>query len=295
MPAPESLRPPAGILVEIRQGGRLVAALPLGDDTIEVTLRDVRSGLPLGSLTARGPVLGRIDEQPLPSIARAPSDDFTMPLPETTHTASRSPAEPTGDLDHDEPETETAEAPHPASRRRVPNLAGNLWSGATDEPTSPAMVPRHVSLADEESSLTIPRPTALSPEPQPGEHTVSRHLESLDDEGTLSSLLEEVHTGATVPPAEVWTRNASEWRSAGRLKPGQLAKARRGWVRLETDGRLVVSPGPELAGTATMVDGTTIEIQKGSQRVRLPAGSSIILRGPGHGLYVRADPPLPGH
>ena len=57
----------------------------------------------------------------------------------------------------------------------------------------------------------------------------------------------------------------------------------------------MVNPGPELSGTATMADGTTLEIRKGGEKIRLPAGSSVILRGTGHGLYVRTDPPLPSH
>ena len=97
-----------------------------------------------------------------------------------------------------------------------------------------------------------------------------------------------------VPPAEVWTRNASEWRTAGRLLPGQRTKVQEGWVELDDSGRLLVHPGPEMSGTATLVNGRTVEISRNSQRVRLPPGSSVILRGPGHGLYVRADPPSPG-
>ena len=280
-----------GILVEIHQGGRLIAALPLGSDPIEVTLRDARSGLPLGSLSARGPVLGHIDEQPLPSVTRAPSDDFTMPLPERT----RSVGEPTGDLDRSEPETETAEAPHPASASpvAVPNLARDARHPHTDEQTSPALLPMQPRRGTLTASQTRPRrghTTARTPEP-----TLSEHLESITDEHTVSGLLEEAIEAHAIPPAEVWTRNASEWRSAGRLHPGHRATARRGWVSLELDGHLVAFPGPELSGTATMVDGTTIELRKGGKRVRLPPGSSVILRGTGHGLYVRADPPLPSH
>jgi len=288
---------PGGTLVEIRQGGRLIAALPLGSDAIEVTLRDVRSGLPLGTLSARGPVLGRIDEQPVPRLTRATADDdFTMPLPERTDTVSTTVDEPTGDLDAAEPETETAEAPRPPATvgRRVPNLARNRWTTDTDEETSPAIAPVRVLQADDESSLTVPRPTAIATAGgRIKEHTLSEHLEAIPKEETLSAHLEPAQP--TVPPAEVWTRNASEWRSAGRLLPGQRAKARRGWVKLENSGHLVVNAGPDLAGTATMVDGTTVEITKGHKRIRLPAGSSVILRGHGHGLYVRADPPLPAH
>ena len=98
----------------------------------------------------------------------------------------------------------------------------------------------------------------------------------------------------SVPPAEVWTRNASEWRTAGRLLPGQRTVVQDGWVELDDAGRLVVNPGPEMSGTATLVNGRTVEIARSSKRLRLPPGSSVILRGPGHGLYVRAEPPSPG-
>lgn len=293
----DSTARPSGILVEIRQGGRLLAALPLGSDPIEVTLRDIQSGLPLGTLSARGPQVGVNDETPVPRLARVPDDDFTMPLPESTDTFSRAPTEEaTGDLDGDAPDTETAEVPRSARSRdrRVPNLAQNIWTDASDEATSPAIAPTLLPDPDDESSLTIPRPTAIAATGP--EETLSAHLiDAVAAEESVSLHLEPVPVRTTVPPAEVWTRNASEWRSAGRLVPGGRATARRGWVSLELDGRLIVSPGPELAGTATLVDGSTIEIRKGGQRVRLPAGSSVILRGTGHGLYVRADPPHPSH
>ena len=89
----------SGILVEIRQGGRLIAALPLGAEPIEVTLRDLQSGLPLGTLSARGPTFGHMDERPLPRLARAPEDDITMPLPEPQSPHRYRQSEPTGDLD----------------------------------------------------------------------------------------------------------------------------------------------------------------------------------------------------
>jgi hypothetical protein len=287
----------AGILVEIRQGGRLLAALPLGVDPIEVTLRDIRSGLPLGTLSAKGPAPGKIDEPPMPRPVRPPDDDITMPLPERTYSSYRRRPELTGDLDGDEPETETAEAqrPGPYLDRQVPNLARSTRSAVTDESTSPAM-PRATPMARHDSdALAVAPSTGLRP-PKAPEHTLSSHLTPVEtSEETISSLLQYVDLPAAIPPAEVWTRTASEWRSAGRLNPGQAARERQGWVRLETDGRLMVNPGPELSGTATMADGTTLEIRKGGEKIRLPAGSSVILRGTGHGLYVRTDPPLPSH
>ena len=287
--------PKSGILVEIHQGGRLIAALPLGVEPIEVTLRDIRSGLPLGTLSAKGPSSGHIDETPMRRPVRAPEDDITMPFPEATASNPYRRREPTGDLDAEALDTETAEAPRPGTQadRKVPNLARSAWGHTTDEATSPAMPTATMRLADHEESLTVPRPSGMT-RARRRESTLSEALEPIESsEETLSGMLEYVGTPATVPPAEVWTRTASEWRSAGRLKPGQSAKAREGWVRLETDGSLWVHPGPELEGTATMTDGNTREIRKGGPRVRLPPGSSVILRGTGHGLYVRTDPPLP--
>ena len=285
----------SGILVEIRQGGRLIAALPLGTEPIEVTLRELQSGLPLGTLSARGPTFGRMDERPLPRLARAPEDDITMPLPEPQSTYRYGQSEPTGDLDAEALETETAEAPRQAPHPdgKVPNLARSAWGHTTEEATSPVIPTSTVRLESPRDALTLPQPTRLSAEP-PAEAAFHGQLEpSETGEETLSGLLEYVGTSVSVPPAEVWIRNAAEWRSAGRLSPGQSARARTGWVRLDEDGHLVIHPGPELQGTATMTDGTTLEIRKGGRQVRLPAGSSVILRGPGHGLYVRTDPPLP--
>jgi len=388
--------PAPGILIEIRQGGRLIAALPLAAEPIEMTLRDIRSGLPLGTLVAKGPTLSGVDEQPVPKLSRPPEDDFTLPFPERSETVSALLAdagpEPTGDLEHTDPETETAEAPRPAPPPRaqsVPNLARAQRIPDTDENTSPAVVPVSAlpEHADEEPSRTVPRPTAVSGLPQRSapsrarqktqrrertqrqassprnertqrqakpprseqthradealrrEETLSAHLEDLSPgfgagaEDTVGSLLVEATRSQVqreetlgahlvdaapssrsrkvppapkgsrkpplrrlenVPPAEVWTRNASEWRTAGRLLPGQRTAVQQGWVELDDSGRLLVYAGPEMSGTATLVNGRTVEIKRNGQRVRLPPGSSVILRGPGHGLYVRADPPSPG-
>ncbi|HCH61356.1 MAG: hypothetical protein CL927_04470 [Deltaproteobacteria bacterium] len=284
---------PSGILVEIRQGGRLLAALPLGTEPIEVTLRDIRSGLPLGTLSAKGPARGQIDEQPLPRLTRAPEDDITMPLPERPAHPPRWDSDRTGDLDAEALETETAEAPRSVARlfQQVPNLAQNIWGHTTEEATSPTIPTATGHFGDHSDSLTIPRST---PQQTGQEATLSGALEPMEtSEETISGLLEYVGGSVAVPPAEVWVRNASEWRSAGRLPAGQSARSRQGWVRLDENGDLVVHPGPELHGTATMADGTSLELEKGASQVRLPAGSSVILRGTGHGLYVRTDPPLP--
>ena len=358
-----------GLLIEVRQGGRLVAALPLASEPIELTLRDIRSGLPMGTLVARGPTLGGVDEQPVPKLTRPPEDDLTLPLPERSetisakhsakHSAVAAPKrELTGDLDHTDPETETAEAsieelgelskliPNLADTRRTPDTRRTFDN---DDATSPSIKTVARRQADEEPSRTRPRPTAVSGLPMgrsgpPSgyvddvstadlvEDTLGAHLmDAREDtvgsmlvEATRAQLKSEETLGAhlvdaaparskrhvppapagsrkpparrlsSVPPAEVWTRNASEWRTAGRLLQGQRTTVQQGWVELDDSGRLVVYAGPEMSGTATLVNGRTVEITRNSQRVRLPPGSSVILRGSGHGLYVRADPPSPG-
>lgn len=327
------------LLVEVRQNGRLIATFPISADPVTVTLRDVQSGVPLAMFTGQTPVMGQVDETPVPTLPRLPDDDFTMPVPEQSltpppadepsetfsHILVPDPTvtvglalEPTGDLDAPEPETEKAprtEAPR-AAPASIPNLAqppanptpprrvatkaavekktakaartvqsrrsAPPSSSAVDDRTSPSIHRVELHTTDEEPSRTMRTPLvpAYIAEPTHSEETLSGHL------------IPEVV--ATVAPAEVWNRNASEWRSAGRLQVGQRATARSGWVELTPAGGLAVSTGPELTGTATLVDGRTREIEPNSKVIELPAGSSVILRGAGHGLYVRTDPPMPG-
>ena len=93
-------------------------------------------------------------------------------------------------------------------------------------------------------------------------------------------------------PAEVWVRRRNEWRNAGSLVPGQRVPMIGGWVRLDPDGRLVVCPGEAMAGSATLLDGRTVEIQSGQDAIRLPPGASVLLRSGEQGLYVRSEPVL---
>jgi hypothetical protein len=94
-----------------------------------------------------------------------------------------------------------------------------------------------------------------------------------------------------VAPAEVWVRRQSEWRAGGKLAPGQRAVARGGWVRYGEDGVLTVDPGPGLSGSATFVDGQTIELAAGAAPRRLAPGASVMLRDGDYALYVRAEVP----
>lgn len=311
----------SGLLVEIRQAGQLVGQWRLGAAPVEIVLRDGTSGDIMGTFTARGPASSGVDEAPVPRVSpRQHGDDFTMPLPEPTQGGP----EPTGDLYADEPETETAEAPLPArSRARVPNLARQP---DTDEHTSPSVAERghtHIDLGrsespratselsptddgDDEVSRTRPRAPLYNAVGDfslgQDEHTLGADLLTdgmSEGDATVGHLLTEdgpgsepAVAGIDVPPAEVWLRNATEWRSASRLRPGERTTARQGWVELDARGRLRVMPGPELSGTATLADGQTHEIRAGSGLLMLPPGASVILRGPGHGIYVRADPPV---
>ncbi|NOY24745.1 MAG: hypothetical protein GXP62_02635 [Oligoflexia bacterium] len=98
------------------------------------------------------------------------------------------------------------------------------------------------------------------------------------------------HADRTVPPAEVWAQKRGEWRNVGTLVPGQRVRILGGFVRLSSDGRLVVSAGTNLSGTATLVDGRMVEIAVGQEYIALPAGSSVMLASGERGLYVRSEP-----
>lgn len=98
---------------------------------------------------------------------------------------------------------------------------------------------------------------------------------------------------STVRPAEVWVLRHNAWRSGGNIRPGQRATSRGGWVRLDSDGRLTILAGTELAGSGTLVDGRSVPIPTGGDAVRLPAGSSVLLRSGEHGIYVRSEPTGP--
>jgi hypothetical protein len=117
------------------------------------------------------------------------------------------------------------------------------------------------------------------PEPTASLQRVERHSET--SEPTLFD------------PAEVWIQNHGEWRSAGELHAKQRVTTLGGWIRNTKSGRLVVSPGPRLAGSATLPDGRTVEIAASSQAVSLPPGASVLLGDGHHGIYVRSEPMVP--
>ncbi|MCB9777138.1 MAG: hypothetical protein H6742_01075 [Alphaproteobacteria bacterium] len=140
-----------------------------------------------------------------------------------------------------------------------------------------------LAAADDEPSLTarIARPDR--------EDTGKRA--STDPEQTARSLVRPPVTRARRPqPAEVWAQKRGEWKSIGQLTPGQRVRTLGGWVRLAPDGRLVVSSGHDLSGTATLIDGRMLEIDRGQEFIALPPGSSVMLAHGDRGIYVRSEP-----
>jgi hypothetical protein len=249
------------------------------------------------------PVLpsGVLDEAPLPSLEREVGDDLTMPLPEVTE------SEPSTSL----PEPETDEAP-PRSRARpgVPNLA-KLGARPAKSPRpagrTKAPVQRRRS-APKMQPVLSPALDELGPVDEETFHDDQFDLDGLlEDEREVSrtapsgltqaleSQPEPTVGGDLVPeivarPAEVWIRSSNSWRSAGQLLPGRKATSRGGWVQLEDGGGLLVSCGPELAGTATLMDGQSFDLDGTHGERRLPPGASVILRAGAYGLYVRSEP-----
>jgi len=92
--------------------------------------------------------------------------------------------------------------------------------------------------------------------------------------------------------AEVWSCEKGEWKHQGSLSPGQQARMGEGYVRLERQGGLRVSPGPRLAGVAILPTGSQIEIQPGGGSMSLPAGSCVTMVTmvtKARSFYVRSD------
>ena len=187
--------PKSGILVEIHQGGRLIAALPLGVEPIEVTLRDIRSGLPLGTLSAKGPSSGHIDETPMSRPVRAPEDDITMPFGQDQPVPRA-----TGDLDA-RPSTPRPPKPRPGALadRKVPNLARSAWGHTTDSHLAGHAHRDHAprrprGIADDAPPDGRDRVTA------PGVHPLGGARAPRDREETLSGMLEGVAPPLYRPP-----------------------------------------------------------------------------------------------
>lgn len=232
------------IVLRVERGGQVLGSWSLGDEPLTMSMVDLASGSVLARFTAAGPPppAEGVDEVPF-DLARIEDDDFTMPLPEPTRSASGSLGE----------RQETQEGPRPRPGMR--NLAQESGDGLTA-----FLIP-----ADDESTVTrrLP-PEVLTANPA--------------DEAQRPT------------PAEVWTQKRGEWRNLGPLIPGQRVSTMGGWVRLSPDGRLVVSSGQALSGTATLIDGRMIDIEAGREHIALPAGSSVMLAAGDRGLYVRSEP-----
>jgi hypothetical protein len=276
--APSASPAAPALRLELRLGGRQIGAWDLQGEPLALIFRDSASGAELGRLRATGgpgPDDQGLDEAPvLPPLRRAADDDLTMPLPEPTGSLGALELETTGTTGglSDKP---TEEAAPPAWRGAVPNLA-------------------MLAARPPEDDLTLPGPEVDAPAaagpadgPPPDEETwqdLTLH-EDLDlDEPSGAR-------GAPrpAPPAEVWVRRDDEWRPAGQLQPGRQATVQGAVVRLRPDGALQVDCGPQLAGTATLLDGQTLDLPPG-RGARLPPGASVILRSGDHGLYVRSEP-----
>lgn len=310
----------SGLVLHIRRGRQLLGAWTLDDVPLEMAIVDEESGRVLGRFTASGadpepdgldtqptlpePLRGGHDEVPVAAPApRMSGDDFTMPLPESTEAT-----EPTADLVTDTAETEEADLAARLSRSRprpIPNLAArqggegeietvtNLGDLPTQEAPAdlfdaPVDLLDDPAVLDEETgirqALDLGPPPAAAPPPVEDD----LDLEGLEEEDELD-LGPPTTVGGAVSPAEVWVRRQSEWRSGGSLKPGQRAVSRGGWVRLRRDGCLVVRPGPSLSGSATLADGSAVDIDRDVPPLELPAGASVLLRAGEYGLYVRTE------
>lgn len=319
----------ARLVLRIERNGRLLGSWSLGDEPLEMKMVDLATGAVVARFTASAEALGvqagGLDEVPH-TLPRLNGDDFTMPLPEPTRTGpgafpteeaprrprtlrnlasgARPPAgevtacdgltrelveveesEESDDLDLDDLQDDGGtlsldEVPFRGvdDRATEVGLTGELRTATVDLPRP--TVPFGGQPFDDAPSLTRP-----SPLPRPS---------STDPEQTPRALVKPApNRVAAPPPAEVWAQKRGEWKSVGHLVPGQRVSTLGGWVRLAPDGRLVVSSGSSLAGTATLIDGRMMEIAAGQDFLALPPGSSVMLAVGDRGIYVRSEP-LPG-
>lgn len=115
------------------------------------------------------------------------------------------------------------------------------------------------------------------------EPTVVEEREHTSEQGGAEAQPQEIN------PAEVWSCENGEWRYQGSLSPGQQARMGEGYVRLEREGSLRVSPGPRLEGVAILPTGNQLEIQPGGGGISLPAGSCVTMVTKARSFYVRSD------
>lgn len=265
------------LVLRVERGGRLLGSWSLNGDPLQMSLHDLTTGEEIGRFVASAPGAAH-DEVPHATPSRSTGDDLTMPLPERTET---------GALET----TDAGDQQQTVIRRRPVNLAKAfrpaLSAGPAAEPDERSMeleldedvLADAINDADDpldDVSLALPLPEPVA-EPPPPTEDVPR-----------VSKPRPIRPVA-VRGAEVWVMRNDSWISGGRIQPGQRARSRGGWVRLERDGSLSLASGPELAGTATLPDGRTVSVPAQSEELRFVPGTSILLRAQQHGLYVRSE------
>jgi len=299
----------ARLVLRVERGGRLLGSWGLGDEPLEMSVHDLVTGEELGRFTAKG-APGRVDEVPIVAPDRGTGDDLTMPLPEPTDVgealettdgtgdggapAARGPAVPNlARRFGDDPRPTVTVAPDdtsdPAARRPLPSTRDLTTGEATETGGLPGFTEElsvELSVSQELSLELDPAELGLAPPPRP--RPIPEAPPPTEDVPRVSRALP--FSPPIVRPAEVWVLRDNAWRNGGSLQPGQRATARGGWVRLENDGRLTVTPGAELSGSSTLTDGRAIDIAAGTAATRLPPGASVLLRSGPHGIYVRSEP-----
>jgi len=296
----------ARLVLRVRRGGRLLGSWTLGQQPLEFSIVDLNTGVELGSFTAKGADIvakttaSGVDEVPFAAPLRLEGDDFTVPIPEPTGGVS----DP-GPTEERKPVRNLARDPLLHVGRiqgddlTMPHPDHTVTAGIPVQPASGGMsgFPKGGFTADP----AVPEDTSQMPEVTLGEALSTLELQTEEVQDASLPLQEhdtiERPAMRSVPPkprpvqaAEVWVRKSSEWRSAGRLVTGQRVRMLGAWMRLRSDGRLVVNPGSRMAGSGTMVDGRHVEIDAGQDAISLPAGASVLLCFKEHGLYVRTEP-----
>ncbi len=250
------------LVLRVKRGERTLGSWRMGEEPVEIAIVDMVTGKELGSLTARGALVFEVARP-----VRVDDDDFTMPLPEHTEALSSEIAA-------------TDEVPRVLprpSQSRVPNLAARR--DPEPEHTESSLTGELLEATHEvtlEPDLTGPPRIEPLPRPEPPVRPPPRPQSP-------------PRPAQEIRPAEVWVRRKNEWRSAGHLAPGQRVPMNGGWIRLGPDGRLAVCAGPTMTGSATLSDGRSVDIASGSDILRLPGGTSVILRQGEQGLYVRSE------
>ncbi len=235
-------------------------------DPVDAIDTDRRNPLapPPGRVSPAEPL--HVDEEAIPGLGMVALED-TGQLPEITLGTPLSMSGPVGEV--------TARQPDPAEV-----AAHDAYRVASQ----PGVEPNPVTGSLRRSQGRSPQPVSLAASP-PSLHPLD---ESDPETHEVPAPTEDEQP--RIQPAEVWVRKKSEWRSAGRLVSGQRVRMLGAWMRLRADGRLVVSAGPRMAGSGTMVDGRHVEIIAGQDAISLPPGASVLLCFKEHGLYVRSEP-----